>query len=180
MKRLNKTTGLAAAFLILAGLVLLSGCVLVEGQVYQEYSWYGSLDYFYDDNPRTPYTVYNGVEYRTYPGEYYMEYRINGSLHTWYMYYTIDSSYGFLGAQPEEMIYAIFLGDNGPSLYTYSSYSLQGETPADRDSADPAVSEDPVITASGTAEASVPGPVLGTMTREYDFGTVTLTWGQKE
>ena len=126
----------------------------------------------------TPGTIYNGVYFDSNPGTFYMEYTAWDGTSSYYMYYTLESNPGFLMLPGDDIWYEIALYSSGPTLYQWDyEYDLAGseflaeKTAAPADSV-PDVSNnlDPI---SGTR-----GPELGTQTREYDWGTITITYGR--
>ncbi len=97
-----------------------------DGDVYIAYSWTGSLDDLYTEDPAFGSTVYNGVYERTRPGTYYFQYVHSYAPTTlWYGTYTLRADPGedggFMkdGDDGIDLYYELYMWSFGPELTVY-------------------------------------------------------------
>ena len=108
------------AILVVFTLIAFTGCVGPDGATFLSYSWTSQPQYFYDENPSTPSTVYNGDYFTTDEGTYYMEYTAWDDS-SWWMYYTIEAKEGdIFMMEGEDTYFEITLYSTGPTLYEWS------------------------------------------------------------
>jgi hypothetical protein len=155
---------------------ILTSCTGPEGKAYQKYWWAGSLGYFYDTNPSTPYTIYNNVYFSTNAGNYYLEYRaFDGSA--WYMYYTITINKGGpLFIPGDDVWFEIDLYSFGPSLYKWDSAKqlTQNITKNEKEKG----SENITNVKTPYSENRNKTAILGSEERKYSFGTIQIKYGK--
>lgn len=153
--------------------VLLSGCAGPDGDAYQSYSWTEPLIYLWDMNPSTPRTVYNGRDYKTNPGSFYMEYATDNEI-VWFALYTIKVNKGeaFFQAGADSYL-RIRLNGSGPVI------ERRGVTDGINSDFDVADIPFYVDRASEPKKGNtVPGPVLGTQEVHTARGSIYMQFGQ--
>ena len=125
-------TGAKYVGLLMAGLILMSCSVDGEdGTSYIAYSWSGSLQYLYTEDPAFGATVYNADYETATEGTYYMEYTAwDGS--SWWAQYEIEIDEGeegglfTRGEDGDDLYFELYLSSSGPSFYTSSSTAGTG------------------------------------------------------
>ncbi|MDO9577761.1 MAG: hypothetical protein Q7J16_07745 [Candidatus Cloacimonadales bacterium] len=103
--------------ILVFGIMLIMGCGAdgKDGKAYLRITWDWYVDSFYDNNPDTPYNVYEDTYYETDPGSYTYSYDCSDGLGNYWSYsgtYTITIDKGEKGG-------LFTAGEDGEDSYFY-------------------------------------------------------------
>lgn len=179
-------------------LVLLFSCGVDgdDGTSYVAYSWVGSLQYIYSEDPAFGSIVYNGEYEVASAGTYYMEYIAWDGSGYW-VEYTITVEEGeeaglFTdGEDGDDLYFDIFLASYGPQIYTSSdrdsekvdNLSVLGEVEMSSEDDSGRVASEGITTTERTTIDEVLGPggertEEGLLVREFGDYTIVVRAGR--
>lgn len=108
---------------VIIGFMFISNCGEdgSQGRAYLKFSWDSYVDWYTDNNPSIPYSIYEGQNYETSPGVYSYEYGCSNSSSVWGYYgtYSItvnpgeEGSLFTDGADGSDKFYTFMLGGYG-------------------------------------------------------------------
>ena len=157
-------------FIISLVIIGLIGCS-ADGSAYQKYWWTGSLQRIYDENPSTPATIYNNVNFPTESGTFYMEYTAWDNS-SWWLYYTISINKGdSMLANEADKYFEILLLSTGPAIYvTEKALSISGLESNEKLS---------LVTTPLSTGKTKSGP-LSVISKDYPYGEISIVYGEIE